>query len=53
MCLQTNQVTTATVVDHIKPHKGNKQLFWDCDNWQALCVPCHNSKTSSQDFGYW
>lgn len=33
----------ATVVDHKTPHKGDKGLFWDRDNWQPLCAPCHNS----------
>ena len=23
------EVVVATVVDHIQPHRGNKQLFWD------------------------
>lgn len=32
----------STVVDHIIPHKGNDQLFWDQTNWQPLCTPCHN-----------
>lgn len=34
---------SATVVDHIKPHRGNWLLFWDVRNWQALCARCHNS----------
>lgn len=33
----------ATVVDHIKPHKGDDALFWDRRNWQPLCAHCHNS----------
>lgn len=33
----------ATTVDHIKPHKGNKELFCDQSNWQALCTHCHSS----------
>lgn len=33
----------ATVVDHIKPHKGDKTLFCDRNNWQALCTHCHSS----------
>lgn len=32
----------ATVVDHIKAHRGDKTLFWDRSNWQSLCAPCHN-----------
>lgn len=33
----------ASVVDHIKPHKGDDLLFWDRSNWQPLCASCHNS----------
>ena len=32
----------ANVVDHIIPHRGNKALFWDRYNWQALCKGCHD-----------
>ena len=32
----------ATVVDHRTPHKGDQTLFWDKNNWQSLCGPCHN-----------
>lgn len=32
----------AEVVDHIKPHKGNKALFWNWNNLQALCTSCHS-----------
>lgn len=37
------RTVVATVVDHIVPHKGDKRLFWDSKNWQALCKPCHDS----------
>lgn len=47
----------ATVVDHRVPHRLGealaskspeaiaeaRRLFWDQDNWQALCERCHNS----------
>lgn len=33
----------AEIVDHIKPHKGDQQLFWDQANWQSLCKKCHDS----------
>lgn len=36
----------ATVVDHIKPHRGDYDKFWDEDNWEALCTRCHNRKTA-------
>lgn len=39
----------ATVVDHIRPHRGDKVLFWDKSNWQSLCKPCHDRKTGEED----
>lgn len=42
----------ATVVDHIIPHKGNRELFWDRSNWQGLCVSCHSRKTVLEDGGF-
>jgi len=47
------QIVVATVVDHITPHKGDKVIFWDSDNWQPLCKPCHDHKTATQDGGGW
>lgn len=35
----------ATLVDHIKPHRGNMDLFWNESNWQPLCHGCHSFKT--------
>lgn len=32
-CQQAGKLTPATVVDHIKPHRGDKVLFWDENNW--------------------
>ncbi len=51
-CLQEGKYTPATVVDHIKPHKGNKNLFWDKNNWQSLCKSCHDKKTATEDGGF-
>lgn len=42
----------AGVVDHITPHKANMVLFWDCDNWQSLCKPCHDAKTAREDSNF-
>ena len=42
MCQADGKVTEATVVDHITPHRGDPALFWDADNWQPLCKPCHD-----------
>lgn len=37
------------VVDHVRPHKGDVELFWDRDNWQALCKQHHDAKTARED----
>jgi len=47
LCLNAGKASAATVVDHIIPHRGNQQLFWDMTNWQALCKSCHDQKTGS------
>ena len=51
-CLAEDRLVPATEVDHILPHKGDQQLFWDEMNWQALCKPCHSRKTAKED-GRW
>ncbi|SKC57898.1 5-methylcytosine-specific restriction enzyme A [Maledivibacter halophilus] len=51
-CLKKNRITPATVVDHIKPHKGNENLFYDFNNLQSLCKSCHDRKTAKED-GRW
>lgn len=38
----------ATVVDHIIPHRGDQQIFWDESNWQAMSKPCHDRKTATE-----
>lgn len=53
ICLKEDRVTASTVVDHIIPHKGDKKLFWNPKNHQAVCIPCHNRKTASEDMGSW
>lgn len=52
-CLKRGIYTSARVVDHIVPHKGDKALFWDSSNWQSLCDGltgrgCHDHKTWSE-----
>ncbi|TCT14593.1 5-methylcytosine-specific restriction protein A [Natranaerovirga pectinivora] len=48
-CKDDGKLTEATVVDHIIPHRGDKLLFWDESNWQALCKRCHDKKTMTED----
>lgn len=53
MCKITGITTAAQVVDHIIPHKGNWNLFWDENNWQSLCKTHHDSAKLSEDtLGY-
>ncbi|NSW92832.1 MAG: HNH endonuclease [Firmicutes bacterium] len=51
-CQKQGRITSATVVDHIMPHKGNQELFWDETNWQPLCKWCHDRKTAREDGGF-
>lgn len=47
-CQWHGRTKAATLVDHKRPHKGNRQLFWDRDNWQSLCLACHQKKTNRE-----
>ena len=55
-CERAGTLTPATIVDHIRPHRGDKVLFWDEKNWQPLCKKCHDRKTRLEDqrpnYGY-
>lgn len=42
-------IAAAVVVDHKIPHRGDMQLFWDRDNWQALCKGCHDRIKQQQE----
>ena len=46
-CMRRGEIKPATVVDHVVPHRGDKRLFWDENNWQPLCKGCHDKKTGS------
>lgn len=49
LCARLGVVTAATVVDHIVPHRGNKELFFDSENLQSLCQHCHDSHKQRQE----
>ena len=65
-CESEGIVTRATVVDHRVPPRlaeANEsgiesrieeafKLFWDRDNWDELCKPCHDNKTATEDGGF-
>ena len=48
-CMEEGRYTKATVVDHIRPHRGDQALFWDRSNWQSLCKQHHDEKTGKED----
>lgn len=37
-------------MDHIQPHRGDLDLFWGRDNWQALCRSCHDRRKSREEW---
>ena len=47
-CYENGLMTPANEVDHIIPHRGDQRIFWDYDNLQALCKPCHSRKTHAE-----
>jgi 5-methylcytosine-specific restriction protein A len=51
LCTAEARVTAATVVDHVRAHKGDQQLFWDPTNHRAVCKPHHDQRTDEGDFG--
>jgi 5-methylcytosine-specific restriction endonuclease McrA len=48
VCQQLGVIRVATIVDHITPHKGNSDLFFDADNLQSLCKRHHDKKTNAE-----
>lgn len=45
-CEAQGRVAPATVVDHIRDHRGDQTLFWALDNHRAVCQPHHDAKTA-------
>ncbi|MDY1215405.1 HNH endonuclease signature motif containing protein [Pseudomonas aeruginosa] len=48
-CERKGLVTAANTVDHIVAHRGDQDLFWDKDNWQPLCGPCHSADKQKEE----
>ena len=47
-CRKVGELVGATVVDHIRPHRGNEALFRDETNWQGLCSTHHQAKSARE-----
>lgn len=42
VCCQANgRIVGAEMVDHVVPHGGDMTVFWRSQDWQALCMDCH------------
>lgn len=41
LCKQLGRTSIATVADHVVPHKGDVNLFWNGE-LQSLCKICHD-----------
>lgn len=50
-CMQVEEVTEATIVDHVEEHKGDESIFWDESNLQSLCKRCHDSVKQREERG--
>lgn len=48
-CIADGKVEPATVVNHKVPHRGDQQLFWDRDNWAAVCKQHHDSTIAKEE----
>lgn len=51
-CQRCNKVegnTRLLVADHKRPHRGDEALFWDAENLQCLCKPCHDSVKQAEE----
>ena len=48
-CEARGIIVAATVVNHKKPHKGDVHLFFDPDNHESVCKPCHDADIQSEE----
>lgn len=47
-CVRQDVVTSATVADHIVPHRGDAGLFWG-GKLQSLCASCHSRVKQAEE----
>lgn len=50
MCTDEGKTTSATIADHVTPHKGDERLFWDGE-LQSLCKRHHDSDKARIEAG--
>jgi len=50
-CSRIYADTSKLVADHKTPHHGDAALFWDKNNLQCLCKPCHDKLKQREERG--
>ncbi|NCW04317.1 MAG: HNH endonuclease [Rhodobacteraceae bacterium] len=51
--LENTKASGSAVVHHLKPHKGDLELFFDLHNLQSVCWTCHSGDIQSTEaMGY-
>jgi 5-methylcytosine-specific restriction endonuclease McrA len=48
-CLDLGVTEPANIADHIIPHRGSHERFYDALNLQSLCKHCHDSVKSREE----
>jgi 5-methylcytosine-specific restriction protein A len=48
-CERQGRLVRATVCDHVRPHRGDPDLFFDLENTQSLCKRCHDSTKAREE----
>ena len=49
-CKAQGKIVPSEVTDHIVPHSGDLDLFWDPANWAPRCWSCHSVKSRADEF---
>lgn len=42
-CDLAGDVEPSTLTDHLYPHQGRQDVFWNRTYWVASCKPCHDA----------
>lgn len=50
-CGRVEGETRRLVADHINPHRGIEERFWDRGNLQCLCASCHSGAKQREEQG--
>ncbi len=48
-CLQRGKTVMAIIVHHVKPFRGDWDLFLDFDNLQSVCKLCHDGSIQREE----